>query len=159
MSQIIQFLEMMQQSRRLFLEQNRPIKPREGYRFQSIDELLLKHGRSFKPKAKPKGVHWGRAKECYCNAATLATGSGLGLTYCEGYAAGIIPVLHAWCVNDQGEVVDNTWRTKGTEYFGVPFKTSYLIGALILRGYYGLLDNWEQGWPLLKEAPEKWIKA
>lgn len=150
MSEIVKFLERLQQARNAFVLGKLP----DGFRFNSIDELLLKHGHSFLPARKPKSIPWGSPKECFVNAAQLAMKDHT-LTYCEGYAAGIIPVLHAWCVKE-GRVIDNTWRKMGTEYFGVAISRTYLIRTLLKQMHYGVLDSWEDGYPILKDDPEKW---
>ena len=48
------------------------------------------------------------------------------LTYCEGYAIPDIGSIvhemdHAWCVDADGRVIDNSWRKPGLAYFGIPF--------------------------------------
>ena len=84
-------------------------KKQDGWNFISPDELILTHGRSFTIAPLPKGIRYGRLGECFKNASRLALYHN-DLTYCEGYAMGIIPVLHAFCIDAKGNVVDNTWR-------------------------------------------------
>lgn len=46
------------------------------------------------------------------------------LDYAEGWAySGVIPAHHAWCVTDDGRVVDPTWRDVDAtaEYVGIRF--------------------------------------
>jgi hypothetical protein len=43
------------------------------------------------------------------------------LIYVEGFAVGVFPTLHGWCVDDAGNVIDPTWPDgRGKEYYGVP---------------------------------------
>jgi hypothetical protein len=71
------------------------------------------------------------------------------LFYAEGFAVGAIPVLHAWNVTKDGVVVDSTWDN-GMEYFGVIFKQSFVFETLLSRERYGIIDNMEQNFPLLR---------
>ena len=85
--------------------------------------LVLKLGRSFTPQRRPKGIRRGRKKRCYENAFEVMVEHET-LTYCEGFVLteGLrIPVEHAWCIDEEGNVVDNTLPDPGTAYFGIPF--------------------------------------
>lgn len=82
------------------------------------------------------------------------------LVYVEGYAAGIIPVLHAWCVDSDGKVVDPTWDDGiGTEYFGVPFNRAFVMTAVVDKGSYGLIDDMNGRWSLLRQGGDGWKAA
>jgi len=75
-------------------------------------------------------------------------------TYVEGYAFGIIPIVHAWVVDSNGTVVDNTWREDLVEsedraYLGIPLKLSYVNKVIVRREKFGVLDCWELEWPLM----------
>ncbi len=61
----------------------------------------------------------GQMKQCFYNAATAALHDGY--RYIEGYAAGIIPVHHAWCADKDNNVIEVTWKKTGDLYFGVEF--------------------------------------
>lgn len=126
--------------------------------YNSLYDFVSQHGRTWTPGTKPKGIEWGRIKNCYQNAAELVLyDNRRELIYVEGYAAGIIPVMHAWCVTPEGVVVDNTWRTPGTDYFGIPFSREYLRESLLTHEVYGLIDLWKCRWPLLSLPRERWI--
>lgn len=99
--------------------------------------------RSTRSDDYPKGT----IKECFRNAYLLAVEHNL--IYYEGYAMGVIPVLHAWCLDKDFHVIDTTWET-GTEYFGVFFSIKYVSKVLLERKSYGVIDNWEMKWPLLR---------
>jgi hypothetical protein len=119
-----------------------------GFIYTPISEFVLKNGkfmgsRSIASNQCPKG----EAKQCFYNAYHLA--SMFDFIYCEGYAAGIIPVHHAWCIDEDGNILDNTWDT-GEEYFGVPFDLKYVNKTILKRKKYGVIDNWEMKWPLLR---------
>lgn len=99
---------------------------------------------------RPEHLKPGEPKNCYGNAAQAAL-SFPELTYVEGYATGIIPVEHAWCVDESGKVVDTTWDdSQQCAYYGVPFRTDWLRKFLIEKTTYGVIDDWERGYPLLR---------
>ncbi len=127
-----------------------------GGKYLGADDFVLQHGREFPQRPLPEGVVRGPMKDCFRNAAHLLY-EHPEYTYVEGYAAGMIPMLHAWCVDDEGFVVDNTWPEEiGNCYFGVPFNTRFVMRTLCERGYYGIIDNMEQGWPLLTGKATGW---
>lgn len=117
---------------------------REGYKYSSSEDLVLKQGKFFTPEKRPDGIELGPKKECFANAAKLALERS-NLTYVEGYAMVNdrlpLPIAHAWCVDKKGRVIDNTWENPGVSYFGVPFKTSYLAKKLSETGVYGILSG------------------
>lgn len=91
---------------------------------------------------------------CYHDAIAVLGELGDEAFYCEGYAAGLIPVEHAW-VSYQGEVVDVSWVADDLEenVYLPTIKVSYrrLIAALID-------DNRPPPWfnhPALVEDPTK----
>ena len=127
-----------------------------GCKYYSINDLVLHLGQYFKPAPLPPNIKFGPIKQCYANATQLAL-EHPNLIYCEGLANCIIPVSHAWCITQEGNVVDNTWRTVGKEYFGVPIKTEYLEERVALTGMGGpVLDDWENHWPIMSLPLNKW---
>lgn len=103
--------------------------------------VLRDVGVGFVPKeTEPRLI--GTPKECFSNSFKLAQDSGL--IYCEGLAMipGIIPVHHAWCVDDTGNLFDPTWKSPGSEYKGIPFDVDYVAEALYNSGIYGIMDNY-----------------
>ncbi len=124
--------------------------------YLGLDEFILRQGRSWPTRLKPGWIPWGIVKECYRNAAQLAL-QDIGYIYCEGYVATVFPVLHAWCVSaTTGQVIDNTLRKPGAEYFGIAFRRLYLVQQLSKNQYYGLIDDWHNGWPLLRTPIKRW---
>jgi hypothetical protein len=130
--------------------------------YPNVSAFLVRHGRDFTAKPLPSEIKAGRPRECFRNCAEIAT-SFARFTYCEGYALGIIPTLHAWLMDSDGQAIDPTWTGEGKrpqigwEYFGVPIKTRYVIQHLLATECYGpVLDNWTQGWPILTAPVEDW---
>src|SRR5262249_24109263 len=73
-------------------------------------------------RKKPRAVKWAELGLCYDNAQELAKHprytyvQGLALlSSSEGIWRG-----HGWCIDSEGYVVDNTWRTPGERYIGIP---------------------------------------
>lgn len=109
-------------------------------------------------------------KMCFYNAQLLMLAdSSRTLQYCEGFAvAGLLPVLHGWCLINN-KVVDLTWRKSreasvrnygsriygvippNFEYLGVCFSRDRVIDALTKREYTGsLIDAPDENWRELK---------
>lgn len=106
--------------------------------------FLLKLGRSWAAQRLPRGVARGPQRQCYENAGRLALQQP-GFTYVEGYAypSGLIPVAHAWCVDERGYVVDNTLAEPGsTVYFGVAFSRALLIEVVTTTKHWGLFGDY-----------------
>lgn len=105
-------------------------------------EVLAKKGQVFPAKAasQPRPSGMGR---CYENALRLARLKGLH--YVEGYAVSSpelpLPLEHAWCVDDAGQVFDPTWP-EGAEYFGMAVCMKALARMIKDNGgYYGFFTN------------------
>ena len=77
------------------------------------------------------------------------------LVYVEGYAAGVIPVQHAWCVTTDGKVVDPTWKD-GSAYIGVPLNGDYVRKYALKTGHYGILCDWLNHWPITVAPKAEW---
>jgi len=130
-----------------------------------LSEFVLRHGRHWTPRPLPADIKPMRLNECFKNAADLALGYHRNeYIYCEGYALGIIPMLHAWCVDFEGNVIDPTWDQRGrkliglgTEYFGIAFKSMFLHESLHRKKAYGLIDAWQDDWPLLSAPVDEFL--
>ena len=134
-----------------FIGKNRSLLP--GYQYKSIPELVLKEGMCFNPRKLPSNYFIGEQKECFRNASLLSIDKNL--IYCEGYAFSKpiegLNIFHAWCCDENKNVIDNTWKNSGTQYFGIAFDKEFLMGCLKKQKVYGLIDNWHDRFPLLKE--------
>lgn len=115
-------------------------------------DFFARHGREmFAPEhLPPEYREWkGPMKQCFHNAANAAF-HDRDLIYCEGYASSIIPILHAWCLDPDGRVLELTWSTPGQDYFGIPFRRNFLIEQAIQNGKYGLVDRLENEFALVR---------
>jgi len=101
--------------------------------YPQIVTALEAAGRWFKPATRPKGIRKMANQACFRNAWVLQD-RRTGLSYAEGLAeADFCPgtwIHHAWCVTDDGVVVDPTWRHPGLSYFGVRLDAATAAKAL-----------------------------
>lgn len=93
----------------------------------------------------------GEGRECFLNAAHLAI-ARRDLTYVEGMAmCGFFPVHHAWVVDADGRVIDNTWVAENgveedgegaeRQYLGYAVEAEELYERLVEQEVYGVLDG------------------
>ena len=120
---------------------------------------LEKHGQEYTAAPKPKGIKKGVMKQCYMNATKLAI-SKRELTYVEGLAytpkLGPMAVAHAWVVDKEGKVIDNTWDEPETcQYFGVPVPTSRLEMWMVKTKVYGIFGGADKASRELIKSGEK----
>ena len=117
------------------------------YCYRNVYDFALREGRFFEPQPRPDLITLRHVGECFRNA--FLTMMRTGLQYAEGYAVlgSKTPVLHAWNVDAEGSVIDSTWEPVGSIYFGVIFPVSIVRGAKT-----SVLDDWENGWPVLRES-------
>lgn len=116
---------------------------------QTMYGFILENGMGFKPFELPKQYDHmkGKSKECFFNAYTMAVKTGY--YYVEGYAMGIIPVLHAWVTDSTCSLaLDPTW-SDGKEYFGVVLPMTYVERIIFQRKAYGVIDCYEIDFPLI----------
>ena len=76
-------------------------------------------------------LHRAKPKRCFDNAFRIAL-KNASLKYCEGFACSIIPVEHAWLVDQDGSVIDPTWwrlQPRPQHYFGVVIQTASVLRA------------------------------
>jgi hypothetical protein len=110
----------------------------------AMERFVLAHGL---PEATGSplgdGHKPGEAKACFSNATKLALADNR-LRYVEGFGMRVglmIPIHHAWCVYEDGQVVDPTWRDpEACRYLGVVFERETLIAQMLKWEVYGVLD-------------------
>jgi hypothetical protein len=105
-------------------------------------EFMLAHGREYKVGPRSYSGPRGAPNQCYANAGALAL-EFPALTYVEGQILVCgLPLDHAWCIDEQGIVVEPTIRNCEAvyEFYGVPFRTDYLLKAVLRNKMWGVLD-------------------
>jgi hypothetical protein len=115
---------------------------------KTIDEVIYDQGKEFPVrKALPERIVTPHTKACYGNAYRLYR-RRKHLTYCEGYVAlesCPIPVMHGWCVNAEGEVLDpSVEQDRPAIYYGMAFKDEFVLASWAIlnkRRYIGILGN------------------
>lgn len=131
---------------RRYLDQVATMYPqREDWTYSSKEGLLLAGGQQFTRRVpvEPYGAKM-RYKQCYENAYQLVMVNSTDLVYCEGYAASLIAVPHAWAVvRGSGAVVDPTWdfEDEDVDYFGIPLKLQFISRWLVQTGHWGLFGG------------------
>jgi hypothetical protein len=132
---------------------NRLSKGRGLYNF------IVTHGKIYQPSKRPKGIRKQAYQECFKNASLLSLDRD-DLTYVEGYACDYFPTLHAWCVDKKGCVIDTTWKNpEECAYFGVPFKTDFLLDTLLEEKVYGLIVNMAVIRKLVDLSPDIFLRV
>lgn len=115
-------------------------KPRE---YSGYEDLVLKEGTTYEKRRSSEGFDRGEMKQCYVNASKLANDHP-EFTYVEGWAAGPIPVHHAWVADKNGAVIDTTWPEDLSEprgYVGLPIPDSIRLGLQVRTGIYDILNH------------------
>jgi hypothetical protein len=129
--------------------------------YPTIEDFLFAHARAFVYARLPAAIAPLTPRYCYHNAGVIVLDNPARYAYVEGIAMSGdfgLPVDHAWAVDRQtGVVVDPTWPERPAEnavraYFGVPFRTDYLACILATTDRVGLIDHWEDRWPILRGA-------
>jgi hypothetical protein len=113
------------------------------FAYAGIGDFLLQHGVWYEPVPFPASVQMGAPKSCYGNALLLAIQRGY--RYVEGYASANIeqmpfPVHHAWSLDAEGNLIDNTWGNTGLAYLGVEFSRGRAENA-VWYDNSNVLDN------------------
>jgi len=136
-------------------------------RFRLLREFVVREGRPFATQSYPPGCP--RKEQGLCHWESLRMAVGGDLIYVEGFALTFrakIAVLHGWCIDRQGRVIDCTWQERGIAYFGIPFRPEFArqklelfetmregpVTASLLNDPtddFALLNGRTQGWKLL----------
>jgi len=124
---------------------------KKHFKYCSVDELLYKQGKAFKPGKLPQTITLQKPRECFKNCLLLASAMPQ-YRYAEGYAMNQIPLAHAWLVDKEGLAIDPTWPEPSEAYFGITIDTEYAVSASLKRGKAGCLDDPENAWPLLRHG-------
>ncbi|MTJ14708.1 hypothetical protein FJR11_19425 [Anabaena sp. UHCC 0187] len=111
--------------------------------YKSVDSLVLAYGQPFIKQIK--SPFKGQPKFCFKNCYE-ALYDFPKLSYCEGFAISNlgIPIIHAWLVNDNLEVIDPTWigeRFQNSSYFGTVFTEDFVLEIADKTRSYGILDS------------------
>lgn len=118
-----------------------------GKEMQTMYHLIRDYGVEFKAAERPSNVPKMRYKECFKNAFELSMQTGY--TYVEGVACNLLPVHHAWCVDENGNVVDPTWdNPERCHYFGIPFDWEFVLDKIEHTMTYGVMGKFENPWEL-----------
>jgi hypothetical protein len=100
-------------------------------------------GLKFEGSPLPEGIERGTPQLCFQNATQLVI-QNPGWSYAEGFAMreGLMPVLHAWAVTEDGKVVDNTWdEPENSAYLGVVYDRGPYMKYIFKAKYYGILGG------------------
>lgn len=130
--------------------------------YQGPADFLLEHGERFEPRPLPREYEHLEPNKCFWNA--LVTAVVDGLDYVEGFTLSHFgdAYLHAWNVDEDGHVVERTWRARSMAqqrqaaalaYIGVRF-TADRADDCSWDGDACVVNDFRRGWPLLREP---WI--
>ena len=158
-----------------YLEMLRKNQNMKGMAYGGPADFILQHGQQYKSaKLTDEELDMLRnvlsrqcsykVKQCFYNAQSIGLTGIIG--YCEGYADSLgLPMEHAWNTIN-GKVIDMTWRfgnggkpvlgiiPAGWAYYGVELPDAIVRKQWSKGESQPLITNWEDGFPLLKNAFE-----
>lgn len=127
----------------------------KGLKYTCFEEAVLADGVRFR-RGKVDNVPKMTPKMCFNNAYDLLVNSD-DLFYCEGYAAGIIGVHHAWLCDADGRIYDPTWWQdyhdgEDDVYIGLIFDTEYVLEQALRTGVAGMFyqNDWSPNMDILR---------
>lgn len=110
-----------------------------------LSRFVLRNGTVRAGRPRPDGIRKEKDKECFANATRLSLyGLSSKYRYVEGLAACSLgfPILHAWCEDAAGNVIDPTWREpEKCSYMGVVITASELQYSMLKHEVYGVLET------------------
>jgi hypothetical protein len=112
--------------------------------YKSVDGLVLAYGQPFTKQIT--SPFKGEPKSC-CQNCYQALYDFPELSYCEGFAMNNnigIPIIHAWLVNKNLEVIDPTWtgeKFQNCTYFGVVLTEDFVLEMTEKTERYGILES------------------
>lgn len=138
-------------AKRMLMPDQVKFQEEEGRRFFDLYDLVLTLGEEFVGAPRPDWCEQMSMQQCYANCDEL-TWDAENLTYCEGWGwkKGILlPVCHAWLVNQDGEVIDPTWDDpEDAVYIGLRLPDEVRLESNRRSGFNAVLDSdWmADGW-------------
>jgi hypothetical protein len=128
----------------------------------TLHGFVLTHGVGRYGARLPKGMRKLANRLCFQHAFQLAIDPRF--IYCEGYAtSGMVnfPLgIHAWVLDRERDyaVVDNTWaRPIDATYLGIPMNWQYVCDTVMRKQTYSVIDNWQTGYPILRDDPATFL--
>jgi hypothetical protein len=121
-----------------------------GFTYYGMEDWLLERGQFW---ALPETGGTLPLKLCFVNAYAVARKSARSprpLRYVEGYALNILPVHHAWCVDEAGTVVETTWHEPGLAYYGAVFTVAAVRARRLHSQWLAMLEDWDHDHPLFR---------
>lgn len=110
-----------------------------GYKYANTADIVADLGVEYVGRELPARFHRGPQGQCFANAARLAQNCP-DLTYVEGFGSSLFPIHHAWCIDEDGAVIDTTWEDlEARRYLGIPIPTDTLWSILEETGLFGVL--------------------
>lgn len=149
--------ELQGEVRRWLTMNNAMVRAPKSWPYRSTYDFVLRHGIFMPWRRKPATIPDMTPKGCFYNAYEL-TRRDRRLTYCEGFAAGILVTPHAWVIDQEGYVIDATWdgldhHADDDEprcYLGVPFKRQYVLDTMKpWHNNFTILERYWENFPLL----------
>ena len=114
---------------------------------RAYSDYLENNGQRWTAAPLPPGVPRGKPGNCYANATRLMMDNPYAYRYVEGLAypetlPDAIGVLHAWVVDEDGTVIDNTWdNPEKAKYFGVEYDYGQYSAHLVRTKMYGVFGG------------------